>query len=106
MRITGIIDSLVSGGAQRQLCTLATLFKKQGHDVSLLTYHSFDFFLPMIQEAGIGYRCLQSKSRLGRIWAIRRALRGGEQDVVLAFLDGPCLYAELAALPFRRWGLV
>src|SRR5262249_17708134 len=25
---------------------------------------------------------------------------------VLAYLEGPCLYAELAGLPWRRWGLV
>ena len=26
--------------------------------------------------------------------------------MALAFLDAPCLYAELAAIPGRRWGLV
>jgi hypothetical protein len=48
MRITCWIDYLVSGGAQRQLCTLAVLLKRQGHDVSMVTYHPDDFFLPML----------------------------------------------------------
>ena len=38
--------------------------------------------------------------------AIRRILREGWQNVVLAFLEGPCLYAELARIPRQRWGLV
>jgi glycosyltransferase involved in cell wall biosynthesis len=106
MRITCLIDYLVSGGAQRQLCTLAVLLRRQGHDVAVLTYHPDDFFLSMLREAGVEYQCVQAKSKLRRMWALRRALRGGNQDVVLAFLRGGCLYAELAALPRRRWGLV
>jgi glycosyltransferase involved in cell wall biosynthesis len=106
MCITCLIDYLVSGGAQRQLCTLAVFLKRQGHDVSVVTYLSHDFYLPMLQEAGVSYHCVQRKSKLGRIRALRRVLRKGDQDVVLAFLDGPCFYAELAALPWRRWGLV
>lgn len=106
MRITCLIDSLVSGGAQRQLCTLAILFKKAGHDVSVLTYHPTSFYLPLLRDAGVEYQCIQSKSKLARIWSLRRSLRSDPQDVVLAFLDGPCLYAEMAALPRRKWGLV
>jgi glycosyltransferase involved in cell wall biosynthesis len=106
MKITCLIDSLGSGGAQRQLCTLAVLLKKRGMDVSMLTYHPYDFFLPMLQEAGIEYTCLQSRSIPRRILAVRRALRHGSQDVVLAFLAGPTFLAELAAIPRRTWGLV
>lgn len=106
MRVTCLIDSLGSGGAQRQLCTLAVLLKRRGWDVSMMTYHPFDFFLPLIREAGIEYTCIRSRSLLHRIWSIRRILRRGDQDVVLASLDGPVLYAELAAIPRRRWGLV
>ncbi len=106
MKILCFIDSLGSGGAQRQLCTLAVLFKKMGDDVSVLTYHRDDFYLPMLQEAGIQRQCVESTSPIGRIFDIRRFLRNGDQDVVLAFLDAPNLYAELAALPRKKWGLV
>jgi glycosyltransferase involved in cell wall biosynthesis len=106
MKLTCLIDSLYSGGAQRQLCTLAVLLKQRGMEVSVLTYHPQDFFLPMIRAAGIGYECVKSRSLPQRILALRSVLRGGDQDVVLAFLDAPCLYAELAAIPHHRWGLV
>jgi glycosyltransferase involved in cell wall biosynthesis len=106
MRVTCLIDHLISGGAQRQLCTLAAFLQRRGHEVTVLTYHSNEFFLPLLREAGVGYRCVSARTKAGRVWALRRALRAGNQDVVLAYLEGPCLYAELAGLPWRRWGLV
>jgi glycosyltransferase involved in cell wall biosynthesis len=106
MKILCLIDNLGSGGAQRQMATLAVQLKKLGVDVSVLTYHPHDFFLPLLREAGIEYHCIESRSLWHRLGAIRRILRRGDQDVVLAFLDGPVLYAELAAIPWRRWGLV
>ena len=106
MKIVCLINYLGSGGAQRQLCMLAVMLKRQGMDVSMLTYHPHDFFLPMVHEAGIGYTCLSSRSIPGRMLAIRRVLRRGNQDVVLAFQKPASLYAELAAVPRRSWGLV
>ena len=106
MRVTCLTESLGSGGAERQLCTLAVQLKHRGIDVSILTYSERDFFLPMIQEAGIEFACVPCSSRLQRARFVRHALRSGKQDVVLAFLKGPASYAELAAIPRRDWGLV
>jgi glycosyltransferase involved in cell wall biosynthesis len=106
MKVTCLIDQLGAGGGQRQLCVLAALLKRQGLDVSVLTYHPQRFFAPGLQSAGIEVRCIESGSIARRVWNLRRALREGDQDVVLAFLEAPSLYAELAALPRRRWGLV
>jgi glycosyltransferase involved in cell wall biosynthesis len=106
MRITCLIKSLECGGAERQIGTLATLLKQAGHAVSFLTYHPADFYLPMVRQAGIAYRCIERPSPMGRLFALRHALRNGSQDVVLAFMDRSCVYAEFAALPSRPWGLV
>ena len=80
--------------------------RARGLDVSILTYHPLEFFLPLIEAAGIEYTCVESRSVPQRILAIRRWLRKRSHDVVLAFLDASNLYAELAALPMRKWGLV
>ncbi len=106
LRVLCLIDYLASGGAQRQICTLAVLLKKLGMDVSMLTYHHHDFFLPMLQSAGIPHTCLEDRTIPARALTLRRALRRGRQDVVLAFMLQPNIYAELAAFPWRRWGLV
>lgn len=105
MKILCLIDSLGSGGAQRQLCTLAVGLKKRGHEVRFLVYHPDDHFLPLLQEAAIPCQVIPPCSYAQRVLAIRRILRQGCQDVVLAFLEASSLYAELAGIPGRRWAL-
>jgi glycosyltransferase involved in cell wall biosynthesis len=114
MRIVCLIDHFGHGGAQREITSLASLLKRRGEDVSFLTYYPltyypYDWYLPIVQDAGIQYRCIEDKipfRRIRRIAAFRKVLRSGDQDVVLAFLQTPSLLAELAAFPYRRWGLV
>lgn len=106
MKIHFLIDSLGSGGAQRQLCMLAVGLKKRGHDVRFLVYHQDGHFLHLLQAAEIPCQVLPPCSYVQRALAIRRILRQGWQDVVLAFLEASSLYAELACIPSRHWGLV
>ena len=44
MKILLLIDSLGSGGAQRQMVTLAALLKQRGQEVSFLLYADDGFF--------------------------------------------------------------
>ena len=106
MRILCFIDCLGSGGAQRQLVTMAIGFKRRGHEVRFLIYHPGGHFLPELEAAKIPCLCIKKTGRVRRIWEVRRALRQGWQDVVLAFQRAPSLYSELAGLPNRHWGLV
>ena len=106
MRILCFIDNLGSGGAQRQLATLAVGLEKRGHQVRFLVYHPQDHFLPLLEAAEIACDVIPPCSHGKRLLAVRGILRQGWQDVVLAFLEGPCFYAELARIPGQRWGLV
>ncbi len=109
MRITCLIDSLGSGGAQRQMAMLATEFARAGHEVRVLAYHDEAFFAPMLAESGVGMTCLCDGKffpKLSRIRNVRRELRLGGQDAVLSFLQTPNILAEVASLPRRNWRLV
>ena len=106
MKILCLIDSLGSGGAQRQLATLSGALKNRGHEIRFVTYRPADHFLPLLQEAGIACESVPPRSYPRRALAIRRTLRQDWQDVVLSFLEAPNLYALLAAIPSRSWGLV
>ena len=106
MKILCFIDSLGPGGAQRQLVMIAVGLKKRGHQVRFLVYHREDHFLPLLQSADIPCQGIPPCTYAQRVLAVRRILRQGWQDVVLAFLEASSLYAELACLPCRRWGLV
>ncbi len=106
MNILCFIDSLGSGGAQRQLTTLAVGLKKRGHEVRFLIYHPDDHFLWVLDEAGIPCEIIPPCSYWRRVLAVRRILGQGWQEVVLAFLEAPCLYAELARATGQSWALV
>lgn len=88
------------------MCAIAAGMKRRGVDVCVVTYDPHDFYLPLLKDAGVEHRLLSTTNRLTRMLAVRRELRRGNQDVVLAFLRGPSRFSELAALPRRRWGLV
>src|SRR5690348_8852774 len=105
-RLTCLIDSLGPGGAQRQIAMVAGLLARQGVAVTVLTYQPNDFFQPILREAGAEHQCVRTGSRLRRVGALRSAIRRSRPDVVLSFLPASNIYAELAALPGRRWGLV
>jgi len=100
-----LIDSLTSGGAQRQLCMLAVGLAERGHEVSLLTYHPHDFY-DYLLEGRVPIQRLAPHRKWQRPWLLRRAIRRHRPDVVIAFLQASCLYAELAALPWKRFKLI
>ncbi len=106
MKVLMLLEGLGSGGAERQMCFLADGLRRRGHEVSVATYCPQDFYKPLLDRAGVEHVPLSAEGRLGRARAVRRLLRGRRADVVLAFLQGPCLFAELASLPSRKWGLV
>jgi len=106
MKVLCFIDSLCSGGAQRQLVTLALGLKKRGHDIRFLVYHTEDHFLPFLQTANIPCQVIPPCTYFQRVLAVRKIIRKGWQDVVMAFLEASSFYAELAFIPKPRWGLV
>ena len=106
MKITMLTESLGSGGAERQMCSLAVEMKRRGHDVQVITYFPDNFYLSLLEHAGVKHTFLGGNSTRQWLPRIRRLLRTNHQEVVLAFLESCASYAEIAALPFRRWGLI
>jgi len=106
MKILCVIDSLGSGGAQKQLVELAKGFQECGHDVSFLTYHKIDFFKEELIQRDIIVHCIQDSNYLKRLWKMRSFIRKGKYDAVLSFLEASSFICELAGLPFRKWKLI
>lgn len=104
-----VIDSLGSGGAQRQMVTLAQVLKARGHDITIFTYYpQHQHLLADVQERGIAVVSERKKSRYapGVVLALRRLMHRSSYHVILSYLDTPNLYAELANLRARRSALV
>lgn len=109
MKILCVIDHFGSGGAQRQLVTLAIGLKARGHEVQIFRYHpEQDFFRAEIEQADITVH----EVRKGRGFSfdvlrrLIRLLREESYDGVISFLDSPNVYAELASVLSPRTRLI
>ncbi|HTQ40750.1 MAG TPA: glycosyltransferase family 4 protein [Pirellulales bacterium] len=103
LRLLFVIGSLASGGAERQLVTLARELTARGHHVEFFTYRAQNFYQPLLDEAGIPLHChvKQRKVSWNMVRELRGLLRNGKFDVVLSFMSGPNVWTLLAAVGLR-----
>lgn len=106
MKILCVIDSLGSGGAQRQLVNLAVAFKEKGHDVSFLVYHSDPFYYGALNKKSIPVIEVIEPNYFKRLLKMRKFIRTGSYDSVLSFLEAANFIATVSGFPFRKWRLV
>lgn len=97
-KVLMLIDSLGSGGAQRQFVQLAVGLKRLGHAVQVVYYHHDDFFKDKLLDAGIEPALIPPGGPLARIWRSRALVHKAHPDTVISFLDTPNLLATLARL--------
>lgn len=88
------------------MVALACALKARGHDVRLITYFDDDHFRGDLARHGVAIETVNSNSRVGRLWHIRRAVRRQLPDAVVSFLDTPNFYSLFSALPPTRLPLI
>lgn len=106
MKILFLIDNLGSGGAQRQMTTIAVLLHKSGIQVEFLCYNKSDFFLPVLEQCGIKVHWLIYSNPIIRMLKIRSYIRTHHFDVVLSFMDVPDFLNCFSAIGGRSWKVV
>lgn len=100
MKILCVITSMGPGGAERQLCGLAAMLARSGHEVRLRWFDGKPFYRDELDAAGVEYMRLGACSRFGRAWMLGLSVSIHKPDVVIAFLDG----AAMAACTLKRGG--
>ncbi|MBP7865784.1 MAG: glycosyltransferase family 4 protein [Acidobacteria bacterium] len=110
MRIACLIESLGSGGAERQMSELAAGLREKGHPVALCYYHGqesvSDFYETRLKRSGVTVERLGVTGKLGRIRGARSWLNRVKPDVVQAYLPGSNAIAVLSGLGGRQWKVV
>jgi glycosyltransferase involved in cell wall biosynthesis len=99
LKILCVIDSLGSGGAQRQMASLAIGLRKRGHEVEIFNYFpELDFFRLEVEKSGIPIHDVRKKKGFSFRTLIKLGLllRSGKYHVALSFLNVPNAYLELA----------
>ncbi len=106
-RILCLIDSLASGGAQRQMVGLAVLLKEKGYAVKMVSYFDIPFYRQYLKDGGVEYESLLcGKSLFSRLLAIERAIKHFRPDVVISYLDTPNILACILKIRKRDWKLI
>lgn len=103
-KILCVIDSLGSGGAQRQLVILAQGLKIKGYDVDFFTYHESSFFKQILVDNDIKiYECPKNSAySISPIKKLRQLLIDNNYHYVISYLDVPNFYVELASVGIRN----
>jgi glycosyltransferase involved in cell wall biosynthesis len=105
MRVTYFIDSLGSGGAQRQIVELAVSLARRGlAEPRVLVYHDNDFFTERLAEYEIPIERLARSSSLDPTFPLRlrRKFLSDSPDVLHAFLWAKAAWAAVALLGLPR----
>ena len=106
-KILLLIDSLNSGGAQRQLVGLAIMLKKYGYIVKIITYHNIPFYKQELDCNGVCYENLNiTKNRINRIFSIQKAIKAYNADIIISYLDMPNIIACICKLFDKRRKLI
>lgn len=105
-KIVLFIDNLGSGGAQRQVVNVATLFKHSGYNVRVLVYQDIPFYKPMLEKEGINVDLVEARSKISRIIKARHYLIKSGANVVIAFMETPCFIACLSKIGHKKWKLI
>lgn len=95
-RIYLFMDSLGSGGAQRQFVGLACLLKQQGYAVMTATYYDHPFYKPLLEEGEVPYECFHVDSKLS-LPKLINGIRRFKTDTVISFQTDPNSIACIAA---------
>lgn len=97
-RILLMIDSLSSGGAERQMSYLAVGLKKQGFFVKFVTfYNESSLYKEYVEQNGIKVECnLKGTNKFKRILEIRNLVKSFKPNAVIAYKEGVSMSACLA----------
>lgn len=106
-KILCLIESIGSGGAERQLTGLAVMLKHHGCDVEVCYYINRDFYRPFLQENGVGSCFLEeaSSSRM-RFRVLKKHIKAYKPDTVISYSASPSMITCFLKLMGARFNLI
>ena len=86
-RILLIIERLGSGGAERQICGLASLLTKTGYPCRLITYVENQFYEPYLRDNGVDYEFIpELYKKSTRVFKLIKYVKKYKPDVIISYL--------------------
>ena len=84
-KILCIIESLGSGGAERQITGLAVMLKQHGYHVEVWYYIKKEFYLAYLQENGVIGRYINAADPYKRLFVLRKNIKTFKPDTVISY---------------------
>lgn len=101
-KILLITEKLGSGGAERQMCGLASMLTKAGYPCRLITYVENQFYEPYLRQNGVDYQFVPELwNKKTRVFKAAKYVRQYKPDVVISFLPSVNKTMCLAKLFFK-----
>ena len=106
-KILCIIESLGSGGAERQLTGLAVMLKEQGYEVEVCYYIKKEFYLPFLEENGVkGVLLNEAANKYKRYFAIKRYIKEFKPDTVVSYSQSTSMITCLMKFLENKFKLI
>ena len=101
-KILLLIESLGSGGAERQICGLASFLTQAGYTCRLVTYVENQFYEPYLRQNDVEYEFVPSLSnKYLRIFRAAKYVRDYRPDIVISYLPSVNMTMCLAKLFYK-----
>ncbi len=106
-KVLCLIDSLGTGGAERQMMGLTQLLKEKGYNVELATYIPHKYHEVLSEKYGLTSISLTPKpNRLGKFKAVKHLIKKNKYDVVIAYKNGPTFITSVLKMLGGRYKLI
>lgn len=106
-KVLCLIDSLGTGGAERQMMGLTQLLKEKGYKVDLATYIPHNYHDVLSLKYGLTSISLNPKpSRFGKFNAVKKLIKENKYNVVIAYKNGPTIITSILKLLGGKYKLI
>lgn len=106
-KILCLIDCLSSGGAQRQMVELTKILKEHKYEVKIIVYHDIPFYNKELDKNNIQYEYIKkANNSWTRIPVILNYIRKFNPDIVISYLNIPCIIACIGKLLGQKYKLI
>ena len=101
MRVTLLIDSLGSGGAERSTALMLPYLRERGVDPSVIVLYAAEGNEDAVTEAGFDLQVLQSARLIARVRELRHVIKAERPDILHTTLFASDQVGRLAAVGTR-----
>ena len=98
MKITFLLASLGSGGAERVVSSLANEMVERGHQLEIICLKFNDVYYQTDPRIKVTLAMQQTKNRLTELFWLRKYLKAQKPDVVIPFTEGVYCFTILSLL--------